>query len=168
MIKKPKSLTKPDLLRLPRGEEQLAIEKRNQEFRDYESYVVGELVKEFGTGTLGQLLIMVTEKYHPKLKIKETKGAKKIWNDFLCALVAVEINTRRKSGDSLKKVVNDLCKEPIWKQFVRGIDGEEQFKKVYKDGKKSRYFRIANQLHALPNEWESLIKEELKLFKKSK
>lgn len=164
MIKKPRLLTAPDILRLKSGEEQQAIAKNNQGFKDYYSHIFSELTKEFGTQSTDNLLFLVVEKYHPHLKIKENKGAKKKWNDYLCAMVTVEIDSRRNTGDPLKKAVHDLCKHPIWKKFVQGIDGEEQFKKVYKHGKKSKFLNLVKRYYALQDDWENQILQELNKF----
>ena len=170
MIKKPKPLTMPDLLRLKQGEEQSAIIKRNNEVTKYENFIFDELVKEFSPSSIAELLFLVVEKYHPRLKIKEAKGAKKKWDDYLCSMVAVEIDARRNSKNTLKKVINDLCKHPTWGRFVENIygGGEEQFKKVYKIGKKAKLYNYAKYIRSTPGQWDEHLNSELDRFLKPK
>lgn len=129
---------------------------------DEVDYVLTELVKEFGTASLGVLLFKVVEKYHKTLlKSKAKRGAKEKWSPLLCAMIKVEVDARRKSNVTLKAVIHELNKEPLWKPF---LDKETQFRKVYNQEHDADSLKYTKYLHPFKDEWHALLKEEAKRF----
>lgn len=68
MIKKPEAITKADHVR---GQD--AVNKKRLAQKQYEEHILTNLVTEFGTASIGELLFCVVEKYHTKLKAKQKK-----------------------------------------------------------------------------------------------
>ena len=164
IVKKPKPQTLSSLLRLtPESEIQLKKDKEA-----YEYAILVELVKEFGTTSLGELLFCVVEKYHKTLKVKKSAGVSKKWTNFLNALVSVEIDAMRANGKSLKNAIIELTENKVWKKFALKTSdgGVEVFLKAYKNGKKdAQSYNLAKKLYERDHsDWEDTIKSQLKRF----
>jgi hypothetical protein len=72
-----------------------------------------------------------------KFKIKQTRGAKTKWGDYLKAMLAVEVEFRRKESGSTNKAIRDLIDDPIWQRmFSKSKDSVGLAKEIIKDGKK--------------------------------
>jgi hypothetical protein len=164
IIKKPKPQTLSSLLRMtPESEIQLKKDKKA-----YEYSILVELVKEFGTASLGELLFCVVEKYHGKLKVKKSAGVRQKWTGFLNAMVRVEIDTKRAAGIKLHKAITELTQDKLWKKFALKTSdgGVEVFKKAYSKGKNdTQSYLLAKKLYERDySDWEDTIKSQLKRF----
>lgn len=125
-------------------------------------YVLAELVKEFGTASLGELLFKVVERYHKTLiKSKAKRGPKQKWSPLLCAMIKIEVDARRKPNITLKAVIRELNKESLWKPF---LVKEAQFRKVYDQEHDIDSLKYAKYLRPFQDEWAALLKEEAKRF----
>jgi hypothetical protein len=134
-------------------------------WEDYKFQITVNLIMEYGISDPYELLVVIAEKFHPELKIKHKRGAIEKWTDFLCELLASEIQKRRDSGDPLKIAIRDLCNDPLWGKFTGDRDGTHIFNKYYKKGKSSKNFQITKQMYdRFPEEVETLVKKELKKF----
>ena len=167
IVKKPKPQTLSSLLRItPESEIQLKKDKEA-----YEYAILVELVKEFGTASLGELLFCVVEKYHKPLKIKKSAGVRQKWTNLLNAMVRVEIDAKRTNGKSLKKAILELTEDRMWKKFALKTSdgGVEVFLKAYKNGKKdTQSYNLAKKLYERDySDWEDTIKSQLKRFNQS-
>lgn len=163
MIRKPKEIGLPELLRLATSVEREAAEEgyyENQ--KKYEKYILTELVKEFGTASLARLLFCVVEKYHRTLKNKKTPGTKPKWNDYLASIIRIEVDTRRSEGKTLKAVIHEMRTEYPWAPFI--LNSEDQFRKVYKIGHKLPTYRLAKRIHKSKEAWKKAVEDELESF----
>jgi len=157
MNQKPEALTQADYVR---GQD--AVDKKKMAQKRYEDHILTELVKEFGTASIGELLFSVVEKYHSKLKIKHTKGVRQQWSQLLGAIIKVEVDARRSSTKTLKAVIRELEKNSIWRPFV--INSEEQFRKIYKQKHDSFCYKYAKQCRESDREWDELVSSERNKF----
>ena len=129
------------------------------------NYVLPALVKEFGTASVPMLLLNVVERYHPKLSPKSSPGPKEKWSPLLGAMIKVEVDARRQTLPTLKAVIKELSKDPLWNVFISQSEGT--FRQQY-SGSKKKY--DANSLkyaqHTRPNdaEWQALLQAEVKRF----
>lgn len=163
MIKKPKKLGYPELLRLATSKErQEAVDLANAAQKKYNHFILNELVREFGTASLGELLFCVVEKYHKTLKNKKTPGIKPKWNNYLASLIRIEVDARRSEGKTLKAVIHEMKKEHPWAPFI--LNSDEQFKKVYKIGRKVPTYRLAKKIHKSKEAWKKAVEDELECF----
>ena len=166
MINKPKKLGYPELLRVNAPQRQAVVDATNQAQKEYESYVLTELVKEFGTASLGELLFCVVEAHHKTLKIKGKKGVKQQWTPLLASIIRVEVDARRAKGLSLKAIKKEFLCEPLWAPYL--LNSESQFDKVYKQGHKEGTYKYAKAIYKSKDEWNALLKSELSKFLSSK
>jgi hypothetical protein len=157
MIKKPEP---PNLADALRGQE--PINKKKLAQKQYEEYILTNLLKEFGTASIEELLFCVVEKYHPKLKIKHQKGVKQQWSKLLGAIIKTEIDARRSGQVTLKAVIHELKKDPIWAPFI--LNSEEQFRKIYKQKHDAFCCKYAMNCRLSDKEWKELIKSERSKF----
>jgi len=164
MIKKPKKLGYTDLLRS--NDMGKLVSQKNKEQREYEINILTELVKEFGTASLGELLFCVVEAHHKKLKIKHKRGTKEIWSNLVKSMIRVEVDSRRKREGTYKRVKHNLKNDPIWNIFL--LSSESQFDKVYKQGHLLDTYSYAKAIHKRSNEeWNALAIEERTKFKRA-
>lgn len=126
-------------------------------------YVLPELVKEFGTASITQLLFNVVEKYHRTLKVKSRRGPKEIWSPLLCGMIKVEVDARRKSFTTLKAAIKELSKDPLWNVFISQSEGT--FRKKYNGKHDADSLKFAQRTRPKDDEWQALLKEEVKRFK---
>ena len=162
MIKKPETITKADHIR---GQD--AINKKKLAQNQYEEYILTNLVREFGTSSIGELLFYVVEKYHPKLKVKQQKGVKQQWSQLLGAIIKTEVDARRSRKASLKVVIKELEKDPIWAPFI--ASSEDQFRKVYKQKHDIFCCKYAKHCRQSESEWSELVKtERIKILQSKK
>ncbi len=128
-------------------------------------YVLPALVKEFGTASIPMLLLDVVEKYHPKLSTKGTRGPKEKWSPLLGAMIKVEVDARRQSLPTLKAVIKELSKDPLWNVFISHSEGT--FRQQY-SGRNKKYdadsLKFAQRTRPKDDEWQALLKEEVKRF----
>jgi len=158
MIKKPEAPTLADHVR---GDMEV-INRKILAQKEYKKYIFSKLVKEFGTASLDELLFCVVEKYHTTLKNKNRRGVKQQWSNILGAIIKVEVDARRAKGISLKAVIRELEREPVWAEFIK--NSEEQFRKIYKqkhDEFASKYVRTIRKSN---DEWNELVKTEHRKF----
>lgn len=158
MIKKPEAPTLADYVR---GNKE-AISRKIQVQKEYETFILSKLIKEFGTASLEELLFCVVEKYHKTLKNKHQRGVKQQWSNLLGAIIKVEVDARRSKGITLKAVIRELKQEPLWSQFI--LNSEDQFRKIYKkkhDEFACKYVRI---IRKSDDEWNELVKIEHRKF----
>jgi len=134
--------------------------------KHYEEYILTNLVKEFGTASIGELLFCVVEKYHTKLKVKHQSGTKRQWSDLLAAIIKTEVDSRRAGKNTLKAVIHELKKDQLWSPFV--LNSEEQFRKVYKQKPDAFCSRYAKYCHQSEADWSELVKAERRKFLKFK
>jgi len=160
MINKPKTLGYQDLLRT--NDMGTLVAQKNKEQREYEKHILTELVKEFGTASLGELLFCVVEKHHKTLKIKDKRGTKKQWRTLLGVLIKIEVDKRRGFDLTLKAVVKQMKDDPLWKPLI--LNSEEQFKKIYKQKHEPQTYKYAQFMHSSKEEWNKLIHEEISRF----
>lgn len=161
MINKPKKLSYSDLLRAKDINALVAENAKAQS--EYEKHILTELVKEFGTASLGELLICVVEKHHKTLKVKDKPGAKEKWSPLLCAMIKAEVDAKRQSSNSLKAVIQELSKDPLWKVFIG--DNDESFRKAYKKKPTSWLNKYVKHLRSLKDEWREQLEAEVKRFR---
>ena len=121
-----------------------------------------KLVEEFGTVSIGELLFCVVEKHHKSLKIKEKRGTKQQWSTLLGAVIKIEVDERRALGLTLKAVIKQLENDSLWKPLV--LNGEEQFKKIYKQKHEPQTYKYAQFMHRSKDSWNTLIREEMGRF----
>lgn len=127
-------------------------------------YVLAELVKEFGTASLGVLLLKVVEKYHKTLmKSKAKRGAKQKWSPLLRAMIRVEVDARRNSKTTLKAVINELNKDPLWSVFIG--ESDESFRRAYKEKQDKEEIKFAQHVRQEEKYWQALVKEEVERFR---
>jgi len=160
MTDKPKKLGYPDLLRT--NDMGTLVVQKNREQREYEKYIFTELVQEFGTASLGELLFCVVEKHHKTLKIKEKRGTKQQWSALLGAAIKIEVDKRRDYGLPLKAVIKQMTNDPLWKPLI--LNSEEQFKKIYKQNHEPQTYKYAQFIHRSKEEWNKLIHDEISRF----
>jgi len=158
MIKKPEA---PALADYVRGNKEI-ISKKKQAQKEYEEYILSNLLKEFGTASIGELLFCVVEKYHKTLKNKSQRGVRQQWSSLLGAMIKVEVDARRAGGASLKTVIYELAKEPLWNSFV--LNSEEQFRKIYKQKHDEFACRYVKNIRKSHDEWNELVKIENSKF----
>lgn len=125
-------------------------------------YVLPALVKEFGTASITQLLFDVVDKHHPTLKSKSKRGPKTKWSPLLRAMIKVEVDARRQSLPTLKSVINELSKDPLWKVFIGESDAS--FRKAYKEKHDAEEIKFAQRMRLIGDEWQALVKGEVKRF----
>ncbi len=157
MNQKPEALTLADYVR---GQD--AVDKKKMAQKRYEDHILTELVREFGTASIGELLFCVVEKYHSKLKIKHTKGVRQQWSQLLGAIIKVEVDARRSSKQTLKAVIRELEKNPLWRPFV--LNSEQQFRKIYKQKHDAFCYKYAKQCRESDREWYELVRSERNKF----
>jgi hypothetical protein len=126
-------------------------------------YVIPALVKEFGTASITQLLFDVVAKYHPTLKVKGRRGPKEIWSPLLCAVIKVEVDARRRSLPTLKAAIKELSKDPLWNVLIS--QSEETFRRKYNGKHDADSLKCAQRIRPKEDEWQALLKEEVKRFK---
>ncbi len=167
IVKKPKPQKLSSLLRITL-ESEIQLKKDKEA---YENAILVELVNEFGTASLGELLFCVVEKYHEKLKIKKSAGVRQKWTGFLNAMVRIEIDTRRAAGIKLNKAITELTQDKLWKKFVLKTSdgGVEVFNKAYKNGKKdTQSYILAKKLYERDfSDWEKTLERQLERFNQS-
>ena len=111
---------------------------------EYISKIFDTVIRESKAKTISEVVIFLCEKYHPDFKIKQTRGAKTKWSDYLKAMLAVEVEYRKKESGSTKKAILDLIDDPIWQRmFKKSKDAIGLAKEIAKDGKKGIYYKIA-------------------------
>ncbi len=157
MNKKPEA---PSLADYVRGQD--AVDKKKMAQKQYQEHILTELVKEFGTASIGELLFSVVEKYHSKLKIKHAKGVKQQWSQLLGAIIKVEVDARRSSKPTLKAVIHELEKDPLWRPFI--LNSEQQFRKIYKQKHDAFCFKYAKHCRESDKDWNELVRSERSKF----
>jgi hypothetical protein len=158
MIKKPDAPTLADYVR---GNKE-AISRKIQAQKEYETFIFSKLIKEFGTASLEELLFYVVEKYHKTLKDKHQRGVKQQWSNLLGAIIKVEVDARRTKGITLKSVIRELEREPLWSQFI--INSEDQFRKIYKKKHDEFTCKHLRMIRKSDDEWNELVKMEHSKF----
>lgn len=126
-------------------------------------YVMTELIKEFGTASMGELLFKVVEKYHKTLKPKFKRGPKEKWSPLLRAMIKVEVDARRRSGASLKSVIHELSKDPLWAVFIGTSD--DSFRKAYKQKQELWAFQCAERMRQFDDLWREQVQAEVQRFR---
>ncbi|WP_353437915.1 hypothetical protein [Polynucleobacter sp. UK-FUSCHL-C3] len=132
----------------PKKPSPLADDATLNEYKKAQSHYIEKMfdtvVRESKAKTTSEVVIYLCEKYHPDFKIKQTRGAKTKWGDYLKAMLAVEVEFRRKESGSTKKAIRDLIDDPIWQRmFSKSKDSVGLAKEIIKDGKKGIYYKIA-------------------------
>jgi hypothetical protein len=158
MIKKPETPTLADYVR---GNKEI-INRKIKAKKEYEEYILSYLLKEFGTASLGELLFCVVEKHHKTLKNKHQRGVRQQWSSLLGAMIKVEVDSRRARGATLKAVIHELGKEPLWNSFV--LNSEEQFRKIYKQKHDAFAYKYVKNIRKSDDEWNELVKAEHRNF----
>jgi len=122
-----------------------AILKEYEKAQDeYISKMFDTVIRESKAKTISEIVIFLCEKYHPDFKIKRTRGAKTKWSDYLKAMLAVEVEYRRKESGSTRKAIRDLIDDPIWQRmFKKSKDAIGLAKEIAKDGKTGICYKIA-------------------------
>jgi hypothetical protein len=129
--------------------------------------ILREFSSRYNTMNWAELFFGVVNEY-TEFKIKESKGKKERWTPLLSAMIAVEINERRK-GRTLKAAITELENHILWSEFINGSeDGYALFHKAYKDGRKTNNrheYALAQRLYEGSN-WELEIKGQIRQFQK--
>ncbi len=133
---------KPSLFSLLRDED--AFQKYEKAQSEYIKKMFDTVILESNAKSIPELVIYLCENYHSDFKIKKTRGAKTKWSDYLKAMLAVEIEYRRKESGSTKRAIHDLIEDPIWQRmFSKSKDAYGLAKEMAKDGKKGTDYKIA-------------------------
>ena len=145
MIKKPES---PNLADYVRGNEEI-INQKWQAVANYRKKLFDAVAEEFATTSAEELVILLTEKYHPDLRQNQKQGRKKKWTPKIEVMLAVFIQLRLEEGGA-SSIDDDIMKiltwEP-WKQFAEKGNKQEvlsldTFRKHQDAGKKSDLFQF--------------------------
>ena len=133
---------KPSLSSLLRDE--VAFQKYEKAQSEYIKKMFDTVIRESNAKSISELVIFLCENYHSDFKNQKTRGAKTKWSDYLKAMLAVEVEYRRKESGSTKGAIHDLIEDPIWQRmFSKSKDAYGLAKEIAKDGKKSIYYKIA-------------------------
>lgn len=118
--------------------------------------------------TIPDVLIYLCETYHPDFKIKKKRGAKTKWSDFLKAILAVDLDARKKKHKQIKAAIIDLYEDACWSKMFIGVNSPfELVKLIANEGKSNAYFKIAQLLYkdsqikepGIVKDWGLLIKK---------
>jgi len=162
MIKKPEA---PNLADHVRGDMEV-INRKILAQKEYKKYIFSKLVNEFGIASLEELLFCVVEKYHETLKNRHQRGVKQQWSNLLGAIIKVEVDARRTKGITLKSVIRELEREPLWSKFI--INSEDQFRKIYKKKHDEFTCKYLRMIRKSDDEWNELVKTEHRKFVRQK
>ena len=125
-------------------------------------YVLPALIKEFGTASIPVLLLDVVEKYHPKLSPKGKRGPKEKWSPLLRAMIKVEVDARMQSFPTLKAVIKELSKDPLWNVVISQSEGS--FRKANNGIQDADSLKWAQRTRPEDDVWRALLQEEVKRF----
>lgn len=154
-MNKPKNLTLVDLLRFT-AQDHL---RHDEEVARYQLHILNTLSEEAQSKDAIEIIFYLAEKYHPDLKVRNKRGAKTKWSQYLNAMVAAEVEAHRGQGISVKESVWKVAQEIRWRALVKNTKdkGYELINKAYKSGKNNPSFKLAQK------EYE-LSKQGVKLF----
>jgi hypothetical protein len=121
----------------------LALEKQ------YKEELITKLLIEQQSKSLDELVIKLAEKFHPKYKIKEKRGAKVKWSSYLKALLSLEIKNLQNSGASRKVAIHRLLDKSSWSKLTKNsIDPFELLSGMDKEGKKTPFYQALEKSYA--------------------
>ena len=122
-----------------------AYEKAQNE---YISKMFEVVIRESKAKTISEIVIYLCETYHSDFKIKKKRGAKTKWGDYLKAILAVDLEARKKSHKQVKKAIIELYEDKYWsKMFIGNNSPFELVKVIATEGKSNIYFKFAKLLY---------------------
>lgn len=133
--------------------------------------------RESKAKTIPEVLIYLCETYHPDFKIKKKRGAKTKWGDYLKAILAVDLDARKKKHKQVKAAIIDLYEDECWSgMFIGNNSPFELVKVIANEGKSNMYFKFAkllfedsqSQKPKFVKDWRLEIKKEVSSALKEK
>jgi len=149
-----------------------AYEKAQNE---YISKMFEVVIRESKAKTISEIVIYLCETYHSDFKIKKKRGAKTKWSDYLKALIAVDLDIRKKHHKQTKNAIYELIEDDIWGKLFEKNDSRESsvalVKLMAKQGKKNAFTKFAQLVYEDSNSkkpkfvqnWNLEIKEQVDL-----
>jgi hypothetical protein len=128
------------------------------------------ILRESKVKTLPEVLIYLCETYHPDFIIKEKRGAKTKWSDYLKAILAVDLDVRKKKHKQIKAAIIELCDDKYWsKMFIDNKSPLELIRLIAKGGKSNMHYKLVKLLYedsqskepGIVKNWDLFIKEEV-------
>lgn len=117
----------------------IEIKKYKDELNEYYSFLLKKIQEESNLKDPISIVIYLCEKYHPDLKIKEKRGAKTKWSNLLKATLAVDLEAKKKKGESNKTAIYELISSPNWaKMFKKSNSTADLVKNLSLNGKKDK------------------------------
>lgn len=134
----------------------------------YRKTVINSLLGEYQTTSLQDVIISLAETYHPKYKIRKKRGTKTKWNDYLKALLSIEIAKLESKTIPKKTAIYNLIQNTSWSKLVKNSeDPQELLKKIEKEGRKTSIFKAmvkANLLSTLQKDqknWQLMVESSI-------
>jgi hypothetical protein len=135
----------------------------------YKKELITKLLIEQQSKSLDELVIKLAEKFHPKYKIKEKRGAKVKWSSYLKALLSLEIKNLQKSGASRKVAIHRLLDKSSWSKLTKNSkDPFELLSGMDKEGKKTKLYSALEMSYAFSvlkkdtDNWKEMVETSIK------
>lgn len=117
-----------------------------KQYASYKKELLAVLSAESGLSDPHDLVVYLTELYHPRLRIKQKVGARTRWSDYLNCAVAVEVDFLRVELSTRKSAIESLVDTLPWEKLVTNSkDPFGLFDKADKAGRKSKFYQILKQ-----------------------
>lgn len=118
---------------------------------EYINKMFDAIFRESKAKTIPEVLIYLCETYHPNFKIKKKRGAKTKWNDYLKALLFVDLENRKKRHKQSKNAIYELIDDEIWGKMFEKNDSRESsvalVKLIAKQGKKNGFTKFTQLVY---------------------
>jgi hypothetical protein len=77
-------------------------------------------------------------------------------------MIRVEVDARRNPKTTLKAVINELKKDPLWTVFIG--ESDESFRRAYKGNQDKQEIKFAQHMRPEEKFWQALVKAEVERF----
>ncbi len=131
--------------------DEASIKRYEKAQNAYISKMFEVVIRESKAKTISEIVIYLCETYHPDFKIKKKRGAKTKWSDYLKALVAVDLEIRKRRHKQTKNAIYELIDDDIWKKMFEKNGSRESsvalVKLMAKQGKKNTFTKFAQLVY---------------------
>ena len=128
-----------------------ALKEYEKAQNEYIKEMFDTVIRESKAKTISEIVIYLCETYHPNFKIKRKRGAKTKWNDYLKALLFVDLDIRKKRYKQTKEAIIELIDDENWKKMFEKNDSRESsvalVKLIAKQGKRTTYTRFSQLVY---------------------
>jgi hypothetical protein len=155
-----------------------AWDKYRADLYQYFSELLRNIEEESNLKDPTQIIFYLCEKYHPKYKLKEKKGAKTKWDSLLKATLFVDLEARKKRHPLVKSAIYELINDPIWSKMFKNSDSPfDLVKTLSAEGKRDKFScKLAKDVYEdclnggikFAENWETFIKDGINDCLKSK